>query len=141
MNNKTNIPNSDQSARSNHPDAGDENPEDIDASISDLQTSNKSGKHSTAEKLAASRPEFGAGRGAQPVEGAFGDDEDHVKTGRLARPGTNQFRCSGCGRYFNTQRELSSHEPDCRTAKAATPAGRESLAHEDATPHRPNDVE
>ena len=140
MNNKTDLPDSDQSVRSKHPDSGDENPEDLDAFIPDLQTSNKSGKHSTAEKLAASRPEFAAGRGAQPVDGAFGDDEDHVQTGRLAEPDTNRFRCSACGRYFNTQGELSAHEPECRTAKAATAAGRDSLAHQDATPHRSNDI-
>lgn len=140
MNNKFNAPDSDESVRSNHPDAGDENVTDIDTSIPDLQTSNKSGKHSTAEKLAASRPEFGTGRGAVPVPGAFGDDEDHVKTGRLARPGTNHFRCSGCGRYFNTHGELSQHETECRIAKAATASGRESLQHEDSTPHLPNDV-
>ena len=139
MNDKNNAPDSDRSVRSNHPDSGDENVSDADLAIADLQTSNKSGKHSTAEKLAASRPEFGAGRGAQPVSGAFGDDENHPITGRLAGPNTNQFRCSGCGRYFNTEPELSSHELECRTAKAATSAGRESLAHEDATTHAAND--
>ena len=141
MNNKNNAPDSDESVRSNHPDSGDENDSDTETSSLNLQTSNKSGKHSTAEKLAASRPEFGAGRGAQPVAGGFGDDEDHAVTGRLARPNANQFRCSGCGRYFDTRAELSNHELECRTAKAATASGRESLAHEDSTPHLPNDAE
>jgi hypothetical protein len=126
MDRKTNYPDSDQSARKKHPDSGDENVSDADTSVSDLQTSNKSGKHSSAEKLAASRPEFGAGRGAQPVSGAFGSDEEgeHQITGRNAGPNTNQFRCETCGRYFNTREELSEHETECRAAKAATAAGR-----------------
>jgi hypothetical protein len=93
------------------------------------------------EKLAASRPELGAGRGALPVDGAFGDADDHPITGRNAAPATNQFRCNACGRYFNTPGELAAHEPECRLAKAATPAGRESLRHEDETEHLPNDAE
>lgn len=118
---KTNFPDSDESARPKHPDAGDENVPDADTSVSGLQTSNKSGKHSTAEKLAASRPGFGTGRGAVPVDGAFGrDDQVHEITGRLAGPNTNQFRCESCGRFFNTQQELSEHETECRLAKAAT---------------------
>ncbi len=117
--NKTDLPPSDETARSKHADAASDNPADVDTSYTP-QTSNKSGKHSSVEKLAASRPEFGAGRGAQPVSGAFGDDPDHVKTGRNAGPGTNQFRCESCGRYLNTQEELSEHETECRLAKAAT---------------------
>lgn len=118
---KTNFPDSDESARRKHPDAGEENVPDADTSIPNLQTSNKSGKHSSAEKLAASRPEFGTGRGAVPVDGAFGkDDRIHEVSGRLAGPNTNQFRCQTCGRYFNTQEELSQHEPECQLAKAAT---------------------
>lgn len=124
---KTNQPNSDESARSKHPDSGDEAMPDVSDDIDGLQTSNKSGKHSSVEKLAASRPEFGAGRGAQPVSGAFGKDPDHVVTGRLAGPNTNQFHCESCGRDFNTAQELSTHEPECRLAKAATAAGRASL--------------
>jgi hypothetical protein len=118
---KTNFPDSDESSREKHPDAGEPNIPDADISISGLQTSNKSGKHSTAEKLAASRPEFGTGRGAVPVDGAFGkDNEIHEITGRLAGSNTNQFRCETCGRYFNTRQELSEHEVECRLAKAAT---------------------
>jgi len=124
MDRKNNLPDSDRSVRGSHPDSGDENPQDVDTAVPNLQTSNKSGKHSTAEKLAASRPEFGAGRGAQQVSGAFGDDETHQVTGRNAGPGTNQFQCESCGRYFNTQQELSEHAVDCRLAKAATSTGR-----------------
>ena len=124
MDRKQNFPDSDESARKKHPDAGADNVPDADTSIPNLQTSNKSGKHSTAEKLAASRPEFGTGRGAEPVDGAFGNDPNHVITGRNAGPETNQFRCETCGRWFNTRLELSEHEPECRLAKAATAAGR-----------------
>jgi len=121
---KTNDPDSDESARAKH--LHDEQEEVPDASddIEGLQTSNKSGKHSSVEKLAASRPEFGTSPGARPVDGAFGDDPEHVVTGREAGPGTNRFRCETCGRYFNTDQELSKHEPECRLAKAATAAGR-----------------
>jgi hypothetical protein len=138
---KGNLPDSDETARGKHPYTGDEPIEDASTDIEGLQTSNKSGKHSSVEKLAASRPEFGAGRGAQPVSGATGEDKSHQPAGRNASPDTNQFRCSGCGRYFNTAGELSAHEPECRLAKAATAAGRESLRHEDTTPHAPNDAE
>lgn len=67
---KTNFPDSDESAREKHPDAAEGNVPDADMSLSGLQTSDKSGKRSSAEKLAASRPEFGTGRGAVPVNGA-----------------------------------------------------------------------
>lgn len=140
-NRKSNSPDSDQTARNRHPDAGDEMIEDASTDIEGPQTSNKSGKHSSIEKLAASRPEFGAGRGAQPVAGAFGDDESHPITGRNARPDSNRFRCSGCGRYFDRAEELAAHEPECRLAKAATSAGRDSLRHEDTTPHPRNDAD
>jgi len=127
MDRKTNYPDSDESARKQHPDAAADPIPDADTSVSDLQTSNKSGKHSSAEKLAASRPEFGEGRGAKPVDGAFGKDlpGEHQVTGRLAGPGTNQFRCESCGRYFNTQSEFSAHQAECQLAKEATPSGRE----------------
>ena len=141
MDKKTNPPDSDETARKKHSYADDEDITDIDTASPDLQTSNKSGKHSSAEKLAASRPEFGAGRGAQPVSGAFGDDPSHPITGRNAGPNTNQFRCNACGRYFNTQSELSQHEPECRTAKVATATGREDLKEEDSRPHQSNDAE
>ncbi len=126
MDRKTNYPDSDQSVRKTHPAEGDQESGESPEETVDVQTSNKSGKHSSVEKLSASRPEFGEGRGAQPGDGAFGRDEEgeHPITGRLAGPGTNQFRCESCGRYFNTREELSQHETECRTAKAATPAGR-----------------
>ena len=128
---KGNPPDSDQTARNRHPDGGEEPIADASLEIDGLQTSNKSGKHSSVEKLAASRPEFGVGRGSLPVDGAFGHDDTHRVTGRNAGPGTNEYKCSGCGRYFNTAEELSAHEPECRMAKASTEAGRESLAKED----------
>lgn len=58
-----------------------------------------------------------------------------------ASPGTNQFRCNACGRYFNTQQELSAHEVECRAAKESTSTGRQNLAEQDAAPHQPNDAE
>jgi hypothetical protein len=139
---KTDVPDSDETARAKHPySAGDDLLPDETVNDEGRQTSNKSGKHSSVEKLAASRPEFGNAPGANLVDGAFGDDPSHPVTGRNAGPDTNQFRCSGCGRYFNTRAELSSHEPECRLAKAATSSGRDSLRHEDSTPHQPNDAE
>jgi hypothetical protein len=124
MDRKTNYPDSDESARKKHPDAADDPMPDVDAARPGLQTSNKSGKHSSAEKLAASRPEFGSGRGAQPVDGAFGrDEEGQHPVGRNASPGTNQYQCETCGRFFNTESELSQHEVECRSAKAATSGG------------------
>jgi hypothetical protein len=137
-NRKTNLPDSDQTARSKHADSSDKITQDT--GLADLQTSTKSGKHSSVEKLAASRPEF-SGRGEQSVPGAFGDDESHRVTGRNAAPDTNKFRCSACGRYFNTAGELSAHEPDCRTAKAATESGRRSLQQEDEMLHVRNDAD
>lgn len=136
---KTNLPDSDETARGKHAYAGEEQIEDATQDIEGLQTSNKTGKHSSAEKLAASRPEFGSAAGANPVDGAFGDDPDHTVTGRLANPQTNQFRCSACGRFFNSQGELAAHEGECRLAKAATASGRESLEREDSTAHPQND--
>jgi len=56
-----------------------------------------------------------------------------------AGPGTNQFRCNACGRYFNTDQELREHSAECRAAKQSTNAGRAELAREDSTPHVPND--
>jgi hypothetical protein len=122
MNRKTNSPDSDESARKKHPDAAADPIPDADTDhLEGLQTSNKSGKHSSAEKLAASRPEYGTGRGAVPVDGAFGrDTEPHPITGRRASPGTNQVQCASCGRYFNTQEELEQHARECALAKAAS---------------------
>jgi len=56
-----------------------------------------------------------------------------------ASPGTNQYRCNACGRYFNTRGELAAHEIECRAAKSSTPAGARELAEQDSRPHAPND--
>lgn len=138
---KTHFPDSDESARKKHPHTAQPDDDSTTRNLEGSQTSNKSGKHSSVEKLAASRPELGSASGSQPAAGAFGRDESHVVTGRRAGPDTNQYRCSGCGRYFNTGRELSDHETECRSAKAATRSGAESLRHEDAVPHAPNDAD
>jgi hypothetical protein len=58
-----------------------------------------------------------------------------------APEGTNQYRCNACGRYFNTEAEIRDHETQCRAAKMATEAGRESLAYEDSVKHPPNDAD
>ena len=138
---KRNYPDSDETARPKHALMSDQPVEGVSDDIEGLQTSTKSGKHSSVEKLAQSRSEFKPGRDAQPVDGAFGDDPSHQVTGRDAGPDTNQFRCNACGRYFNTAGELAAHSPECRLAKAATAAGRESLAHQDAEPHAANDAD
>jgi hypothetical protein len=137
---KTNRPDSDETAREKHAFAGDEQIPDASSGIEGLQTANKAGKHSSVAKLAASRPELGASPGAKPVDGAFRDDSGHPITGRDAAPGTNQFRCNACGRYFNSDEELSTHEPECRLAKVATSSGRNLLQSEDAAPRRKNDA-
>jgi len=74
---KTNTPQSDQTARTRG--------EDLDrepaGELAGRSTSNKSGKHSSVEKLAASRPHFGNENGTKPTDGATGS------TGkRTARP-------------------------------------------------------
>jgi len=141
-NRKGNFPTSDQTSRSKHADLNDDaSYEKDDTPLAGLQTSNNSGKHSSVEKLGASRPEYGSGRGAQNVPGAFGDDPSHLTRGREAAPNTNQFRCSGCGRYLNTAADLSVHELDCRNAKASTESGRKNLEHEDEMPHARNDAD
>ena len=41
-------------------------------------------------------------------------------------PGTNQLRCDACGRFFNTEDELRTHQQDCIAAQqsgAAAPKG------------------
>ena len=58
-----------------------------------------------------------------------------------ASPGTNEYRCNACGRYFNTASELSGHEAECRVAKQSTETGRRELEREDSKPHLPNDQE
>ena len=56
-----------------------------------------------------------------------------------AGPDTNNYRCNACGRYFNTQADLSGHEVECRLAKATTEEGRRELDQQDHTPHPKND--
>lgn len=114
------MPDSDQTARK--PDAALTDDESIDdaGDLEGRQTSNKTGKHSSVEKLAASRPEFGSSPGANPVDGAFGDEspeESGLRGPRLAPAGSNQFQCKSCGRAFNTQSDLSTHEIECGLAK------------------------
>jgi len=75
---KTNFPDSDQSNRRGYPPAEYENPPAEDGGDLDLQTSHKSGKHSSVLKEAASRPDSGKGRGAEHVAGAFGSDNQEV---------------------------------------------------------------
>lgn len=75
------IPDSDETARRKHAATEDtiEYPE-----VTGGQTSNKTGKHSSAEKLAASRPEFGTSPGAHPKPGAKGNpaaDKQEVPSG------------------------------------------------------------
>jgi hypothetical protein len=55
-------------------------------------SSNKSGKHSSVQKLAASRPEFGTGAGAKHVDGAFGKQEDQRAPQRVPRNRTKGKR-------------------------------------------------
>jgi hypothetical protein len=63
------VPDSDQSVRGLPPEVDPE-----EGIMGDgAQTSHKSGKHSSREKLAASRPEHGTGAQAKPVDGADGD--------------------------------------------------------------------
>lgn len=72
---KRNFPDSDQSARKPIPNLQSEE-EDIDTQLEGRQISNKTGKRSSAEKLASSRPEFGNSPGASPVSGASGKDDE-----------------------------------------------------------------
>jgi len=116
------IPDSDVTART--PDAALDRDEIFDdaGNIEGRQTSNKTGKHSSVEKLAASRPEFGSSPGANPVPGAFGDqtrEEAGLGGPRMAPPGTNQFHCEACGRDLNTETELKTHQIECLLAKEA----------------------
>ena len=114
----SNIPNSDETARNKHNESASEDVAPAeDLSYDGLQTSTKSGKHSSVEKLGASRPEFGTGRGAVPVDGAFGNEDEH--------PETTRVRCVNCGRYFNTKAELTQHALECDLAKQAS-AGQKS---------------
>jgi hypothetical protein len=123
---KNTHPESDQSVRKSHPAQGDTDTSESSDRTVNAQTSTKTGKHSSVEKLSASRPNFGEGRGAQPVDGAFGFEENKQghSAARGPSPGMNQYRCETCGRYFNVEAELLAHETECRLAKAATNTGR-----------------
>lgn len=79
----TAIPDSDESMRPKH-----HQEEDIDSDdtlLEGVQTSNKTGKHSSVEKMAASRPEMGTSPTHNPVDGASGETEkpnvEHVHDG------------------------------------------------------------
>ncbi len=69
---KTNkIPNSDETARKGNSAENDDLIDNTDRSGG--QTSNKSGKHSSVEKAAASRPGMDDAPGFHPKDGAHGD--------------------------------------------------------------------
>ncbi len=73
------MPESDQTARGNIEEADVKDPDIAyaeDENIEGLQTAMKSGKHSSAEKLAASRPNFGPSPGYRPIPGATGNPEE-----------------------------------------------------------------
>lgn len=77
---KTDLPDSDQSARQKHAqEQEEENWNEVTDVVNTTQTSHKTGKHSSAEKLAASRPEFSSGRTAQPVPGASGSGDENAE--------------------------------------------------------------
>ena len=42
-----------------------------------------------------------------------------------ASPGTNEFRCEMCGRFFNTSGELDEHQADCAQAYQSGRANKE----------------
>ncbi len=126
------APASDRSARGRDLELQSEVNESPLESLADTQTSVKSGKHSTVEKLAASRSDFSPRSSAGPVAGAFGDGEPMPA-------GTGEFRCGACGRYFDSESDLRNHETECRVAKIATGAGAEELESEDRAAHAPND--
>lgn len=73
-----NAPDSDESVRERLGREENEVPgeDDLNTNIEGRQISSKSGKHSSAVKLAASRSEFGPSPRANPVDGAFGKPEE-----------------------------------------------------------------
>jgi hypothetical protein len=75
---RTNYPDSDQSNRRGYPPAEYENPPAEEGGDLDLQTSHKSGKHSSVVKEADSRPDSGEGRKAEHVPGAFGSSNEEA---------------------------------------------------------------
>jgi hypothetical protein len=50
-----------------------------------------------------------------------------------------KFRCSACGRYFDTQSDLTAHEVECRAAKQSTEQGRAEMEAEDRAERLPDD--
>jgi hypothetical protein len=40
-----------------------------------------------------------------------------------AGPGTNQFRCESCGRFFNEEEEFEGHRTEC-AARQSRPSGK-----------------
>jgi hypothetical protein len=76
---KTNLSMSDQSAQSKPSEKREqeqENWNEITDVVTPLKTSNNSGKHSSAEKLAAARSESSEGSQAQAVSGVFGSEDE-----------------------------------------------------------------
>jgi hypothetical protein len=43
-----------------------------------------------------------------------------------ADPNSNKFRCDACGRHFNTEEELKSHQQTCSASKATGSGSRET---------------
>ncbi|HEX4809046.1 MAG TPA: fasciclin domain-containing protein [Bryobacteraceae bacterium] len=75
------------------------------------------------------------------VDSLLQSEKGEISMPSPASPGTNQFRCNACGRYFNTASELRQHETECRAAKVATAEGTRELRAQDSEPHQPNDAE
>lgn len=73
-----NAPDSDETAREplDTEESGVVDQDDLNTHTEGRQISSKSGKHSSAVKLAASRSDFGASPRANPVDGAFGKPEE-----------------------------------------------------------------
>ncbi len=101
---------------------------DVDTSTPGLQTSNKSGKHSSAEKLAASRPEFGEwprrATRRRRIRSTMKKGE-HQVTGRLARvPAQTSSDAKPAAAISTLKRSFPRTKWNAALAKAATPAGR-----------------
>ncbi len=50
-----------------------------------------------------------------------------------------RYRCGACGRFFDTEGELRTHEPECRSAKQATESGTHLLERDEHMPHPTDD--
>jgi len=88
------IPDSDQTARKRQEDESERIPAaaDLYSGGNNPDTSNKSGKHSTVRKLAASRPEFGSSAGAKHVDGATGKQAESREPHAVPRAKTKGKR-------------------------------------------------